>query len=66
VPSYEPHTYGDRTAAFYDSWVAPVVESSTAAAVDFLADVAGPGGRALELGVGTGRIALPLAERGIA
>jgi hypothetical protein len=31
-----------------------------APAVDFLAELAG-GGRALELGIGTGRIALPLA-----
>ena len=31
----------------------------------FLADVAGPGGRALELAIGTGRVALPLAARGI-
>jgi hypothetical protein len=32
--------------------------------VDVLAEVAG-GGRALELGIGTGRIALPLAGRGV-
>ena len=32
--------------------------------VDFLADLAGDG-RALELGIGTGRIALPLSERGV-
>jgi SAM-dependent methyltransferase len=35
-----------------------------AATVDFLAELAGDGG-ALELGVGTGRIALPLAARGV-
>lgn len=34
-------------------------------AVDFLADLAG-GGPALELAVGTGRIAIPLAARGVA
>jgi hypothetical protein len=34
------------------------------AAVSFLADLAGPG-PALELGIGTGRIALPLAARGL-
>ncbi|MFE6273956.1 class I SAM-dependent methyltransferase [Streptomyces goshikiensis] len=34
-------------------------------AADFLASLAGAGGRALELAVGTGRIALPLADRGI-
>ncbi len=33
--------------------------------VDFLADLA-RGGPALELGIGTGRIALPLSERGVA
>ena len=32
--------------------------------VDFLADLAG-GGSALELGIGTGRIALPLSRRGV-
>jgi SAM-dependent methyltransferase len=32
--------------------------------VDFLADLAGRG-RALELGIGTGRVALPLAKRGV-
>lgn len=32
--------------------------------VDFLADLAGDG-RALELGIGTGRIAIPLAARGV-
>jgi hypothetical protein len=35
-----------------------------AATVDFLADLAGDGA-ALELGIGTGRIALPLAGRGV-
>src|SRR5438034_8728338 len=37
-----------------------VIEST----VDFLAALAGDG-RALELGIGTGRIALPLAQRGV-
>src|SRR6187402_196385 len=32
--------------------------------VDFLAELAG-GGRALELAIGTGRVGLPLAERGV-
>ncbi len=35
------------------------------AVVEVLAGLAG-GGRALELGIGTGRIALPLARRGVA
>jgi SAM-dependent methyltransferase len=33
--------------------------------VEFLADIAGEGGTALELGIGTGRVALPLAARGV-
>lgn len=33
---------------------------------DFLADLAGPGGTALEFAVGTGRVAIPLAARGVA
>ncbi len=33
-------------------------------AVDFLADLAGDGA-ALELGIGTGRVALPLSQRGV-
>jgi SAM-dependent methyltransferase len=44
--------------------VVPAVEQSTEPAVAFLAELAG-GGAALELGIGTGRIALPLAERGV-
>jgi SAM-dependent methyltransferase len=37
---------------------------ATEAAVDFLAALA-PGGRALELAIGTGRVGLPLSERGL-
>jgi SAM-dependent methyltransferase len=33
--------------------------------VDFLVDLAGAGGGALELAIGTGRVALPLAARGV-
>jgi SAM-dependent methyltransferase len=50
-------TYDDDCADMFDPGV---VEP----AVDFLADLAGSG-RALELGIGTGRIALPLAKRGV-
>jgi SAM-dependent methyltransferase len=65
MSTYEPQTYGDRIASLYDAWVAPTVQATTEAAVEFLADIA-TGGRALELGIGTGRIALPLSARGIA
>jgi SAM-dependent methyltransferase len=57
--------FGERVAASYDESTMDmsgpgVVEP----AVDVLADLAGSG-RALELGIGTGRVALPLARRGV-
>ena len=61
---YGAETYGQRIAGFYDTWVAPAVEGTTEVAAAFLADLAGDGA-ALELGIGTGRIALPLARRGV-
>ena len=60
---YEASTYGERIAEVYDEW--PGVPTSTDLAVAFLADVAGRG-PILELGIGTGRLALPLVERGFA
>jgi SAM-dependent methyltransferase len=62
MDDYGPSTYGDRIADVYDAWFHP--PSDPAAAVDFLADLAGSG-PALELAIGTGRIALPLASRGV-
>lgn len=56
----EDITYGERCAAVYDEWFA----SADGAAVETLARLA-RGGRALELGVGTGLVALPLAGRGV-
>ena len=55
--------FDESVAAHYDDDenFAPEVVDPTA---DFLAKLAGSG-RALELGVGTGRIALPLAGRGV-
>ena len=58
---YSASTYGDRIAAVYDSFYRPVNVSER---VDILADLAA-GGRALELGIGTGTYALPLAARGV-
>jgi SAM-dependent methyltransferase len=59
---YGPGTYGDRIADVYDQWFSVPVDTDEAVA--FLAGVAGSG-PVLELGIGTGRIAVPLAERGI-
>jgi len=61
VTDYDAATYGDRIAEVYDEWFA--VPSDTEATVAFLSDLAGPG-PVLELGIGTGRVALPLVQRG--
>ena len=60
MDEYISATYGDRVAEIYDEWYGDFEEE----AIETLAQVAG-GGRALELGIGTGRIALPLAARGV-
>ncbi len=58
--------FGERVAKRYDDSEGSMFDPSVVeAAVDVLAELAG-GGRALELGIGTGRIALPLARRGVA
>lgn len=61
MSDFAPETYGDRIAPRYDDMYAQL---DPAAAVACLAELAN-GGRALELAIGTGRIALPLRERGI-
>jgi SAM-dependent methyltransferase len=58
---YEISTYGDRIAEVYDERTRALDPTD---AVTTLARLA-RGGRVLELGIGTGRIALPLAERGV-
>jgi len=62
VERYEPATYGDRIAAVYDVLYPPGPDAEDAA--ELLATLAG-NGRALELGIGTGRVALPLSARGV-
>lgn len=57
--------FGERVAAAYDESSAEMFRPEAVGPVaDFLAALAG-GGRALEFGIGTGRIALPLAARGV-
>jgi SAM-dependent methyltransferase len=55
-------TYGERVADVYDRLHPAVLNTDDAVAT--LAGLAGPG-PVLELGVGTGRLAIPLAERGL-
>jgi len=62
-----PTNYFDEpVAATYDApdapmWSAEVLDPT----VDLLVELAGDGGAALELAVGTGRVALQLSERGL-
>ncbi|MCT2585961.1 class I SAM-dependent methyltransferase [Actinophytocola gossypii] len=59
----DPAFFGDRWARrFEDLTSGP----DPTAAVEFLAPLAGDGGRVLELAIGGGRVALPLAARGLA
>lgn len=54
--------FDEGVAKTYDDGLAPLPD----AGIDLLALLAGPSGHALELAIGTGRVALPLAERGVA
>jgi SAM-dependent methyltransferase len=59
---YDDRTYGHAFADVYDDWYHGI--SDVAATVSLLADLA-DGRATLELGVGTGRLALALAARGV-
>jgi SAM-dependent methyltransferase len=61
MDEYGPETYGDKIADVYDELYTGL---DTDATVETLAELAG-GGPVLELAIGTGRLALPLAERGL-
>jgi SAM-dependent methyltransferase len=60
MKSYSDETYGERVAGVYDDWYTDVDPH----AIDLLAQLAGTG-RVLELGIGTGRFALPLVSRNV-
>src|SRR5919204_1405043 len=65
MSGYGPETYGERWADVYDAWVSRqthVADSEQVA--ERLAEIAGAG-PALELAIGTGRVALPLVARGV-
>lgn len=57
-----PAAYGDAFADVYDDWYGEVTDAEATA--DAVADLAA-GRRVIELGVGTGRLAAPLARRGV-
>ena len=57
--------FGEEVAARYDMSAADMFDPAVLdPAVEFLAELAGDGA-ALELGIGTGRVAVPLSERGV-
>lgn len=57
---YSHDTYGERVAGVYDEWFSDYDSH----AIELLAELA-QGGKALELGIGTGRFALPLSAKGV-
>jgi SAM-dependent methyltransferase len=60
--AYDPGTYGRGVAEVYDALYRSVPETDEA--VEALAELSA-GGRILEMGIGTGRLALPLRARGV-
>ncbi|WP_273187037.1 class I SAM-dependent methyltransferase [Hyphomonas adhaerens] len=60
MKKYGPETFGELNADEYDLLHNP---GTTDAAIDLLSEFALPG-RTLELAIGTGRVALPMAARG--
>ncbi|MGB3444899.1 MAG: class I SAM-dependent methyltransferase [Actinophytocola sp.] len=62
MATFDPRLYGARWADTYDEWHTGLMDDDGAVAA--LADFA-DGGPALEFGAGTGRLAVPLAERGV-
>jgi SAM-dependent methyltransferase len=62
VEGFTAASYGDAFADVYDEWYADISDPEASAVL--LADLAGSG-PALELGIGTGRLALPLAAQGV-
>ncbi len=65
MDGYTDSTYGDAFADVYDEWYQNI--SDVDATVDLLVDIAAEFAPlpVLELGVGTGRLAVPLAARGV-
>lgn len=63
MEGYDHRSYGEGFADIYDEWYAGVSDVPTT--VDRMLALGGRGGRVLELGVGTGRLAGPMAAAGL-
>ena len=70
MEKYGPETYGDLFACVYDDWygedgnVALTIMGNHDVVAEKILSLA-EDGPVLELGVGSGRLALPIAERGL-
>ena len=54
----------DRAASFYDQ-TRPLAEPIAGPGIQAILNITGPGARVLDVGTGTGRISIPLLERGL-
>ncbi|MFP8880751.1 MAG: class I SAM-dependent methyltransferase [Myxococcota bacterium] len=64
MKDFGPETFGERADGYDDWYGTRLADRSTADTVRLLAELAA-GGSALELAIGTGRVALPLAAAGL-
>ena len=64
MKEYGTRTFGELCAERYDEMYEDPMVTETHDSVETLAELAG-GGKVLELAIGTGRVALPLAGRGL-
>lgn len=63
MKGYDDTTYGEAFADVYDEWYQGISDADATA--DLVAEFAGPDGSVIELGAGTGRLALPMRDRGL-
>ncbi len=61
---FDPGEYGRHIGPVYDELAVSAFQTDTEAAVALLAELAA-GGPVLEFGIGTGRLAIPLIQRGL-
>ncbi|MEA3018522.1 MAG: hypothetical protein QOI47_46, partial [Actinomycetota bacterium] len=59
----DPSTYGDRIADVYDAWYAGATDVEGTVAT--ILRLAAAERRVLELGIGTGRLAIPMVDAGL-
>lgn len=64
MKEYGTKTFGKLNAERYDAMYEELMSAETVDSVETLAELAA-GGKVLELAIGTGRVALPLAARGL-